>query len=456
MARSVMLIHGYSAQGKDFSAWRDVVSSDTYHVHIGDYVSLNNEISIKDIAEGLDLALRERLKDGEDFDAIVHSTGMLVVRSWLTVYPERGKRLKHLIALAPATNGSPLAHKGRGWLGAVFRGNRKVGPDFLEAGDKILRALELASDFTWRLAERDLFQDKPVYGPDSDTPYVFTFCGTKQYEGFRALVNELGTDGTVRWAGCALNSRRFTLDLTNPGVLHKAQLRKTTNYDDIPLILVPGVNHSTIVSEPPAALRELVLSALAVDTQARYVEWCEQARRMSDQVDEYQQFVLRLVDERGDPIDDYHVECSGVDEAGNVQPLKAFDQDVHVFANDTSLRNFHVKLDEATRAARKIRLSLTASSGTPLVHYFGFGDKPAAQMSMAGAEPTPMAATQVELTFDRTLQIDGQKADFFAPFTTTFVELKLNREPGLNRVFSFLADAAAAAVQPGGERSAAE
>jgi hypothetical protein len=76
---------------------------------------------IKDIAEGLDRAFRFHplLKDdAQDFDAIVHSTGMLVLRSWLTNYGAavtsnaRLKRLKHLIGLAPATWGITARKQG--------------------------------------------------------------------------------------------------------------------------------------------------------------------------------------------------------------------------------------------------------------------------------------------------------------------------------------------------------
>src|SRR5215469_6755678 len=52
---------------------------------------------------------------------------------------------KHLVAIAPATSGSPLARQGRSWLGAVFKGERHLGPDFLAVGDAILDGLELAS-----------------------------------------------------------------------------------------------------------------------------------------------------------------------------------------------------------------------------------------------------------------------------------------------------------------------
>ncbi len=136
MSRPLLLIHGYSATGLDFeplcNALRDK-GIQAVDLNIGNYVSLNNEITIKDIAEGLDRAFRMQrgLNDAQEFDAIVHSTGMLVVRSWLTNYGaavgsnDRLKKLKHLVGVAPATWGSPQAHKGRTWLGALVKGARR-------------------------------------------------------------------------------------------------------------------------------------------------------------------------------------------------------------------------------------------------------------------------------------------------------------------------------------------
>ena len=121
-ARPLVLIHGYSDKGESFNNWKAALKTklgyQDSNFHICSYASLANEISIKDIAEGFDRALRIQagLDEEEEFDAIVHSTGMLVLRSWLTTYAKRYGRLKHLIALAPATNGSPLAHKGRSWM----------------------------------------------------------------------------------------------------------------------------------------------------------------------------------------------------------------------------------------------------------------------------------------------------------------------------------------------------
>src|SRR6266571_4469480 len=114
MARNpIVLVHGYSDEGASFKVWERILEERGYDVamiHACSYRSLTNEVTIKDIAEGFDRALRSRagLSEDEPFDAIVHSTGMLVMRAWLTAYAGRRDRLKHLIGLAPATFGSPL------------------------------------------------------------------------------------------------------------------------------------------------------------------------------------------------------------------------------------------------------------------------------------------------------------------------------------------------------------
>ena len=187
MPNPLVFVHGYSDKGASWAPWREILRPrlglNDADIRTCTYVSLNNEVTVKDLAEAFDRALATQggLDPEEPFDAMVHSTGMLVVRSWLAADPLRGKRLKRLIALAPATFGSPLAKQGRSWLGSVFKGNKQLGPDFLEAGDRILDNLELASSFTWRLAEEDVFTTPPRYDSGPDTPYVFVFCGTGTY-----------------------------------------------------------------------------------------------------------------------------------------------------------------------------------------------------------------------------------------------------------------------------------
>lgn len=432
----IVLIHGYSDDSSAFDAWRAILKDRGYDVaaiHACSYRSLTNEVTVKDIAEGFDRALKIQAGiDGDQpFDVIVHSTGMLVIRSWLAAYAGRRDRLKHLVALAPATFGSPLAHKGRSWLGAVFKGNRERGPDFLEAGDKILDGLELGSRFTWDLAHLDLLGDETFYGPTRRTPYVFVFCGNKSYGGLRQLIAEPGTDGTVRWASCPLNTRKIQIDLTTdrdrPGA-KRVTIAEWRNVD-IPLIAVDGRNHGTILSDPGDALIDLVTQALSVNGAPDFSTWIERATAASasalKRMDEWQQFVIRMVDERGDPVPDYNVQLFTRGRSGNPKDVRNFDVDVHTYRGDSSLRCFHVKLgDMEYKRLTNLWIRVIASSGTRLVGYQGFGsDRSRAE----AADEISEGKWDGELEISNLVDDKGTK--FFYPFTTTLVELKLNREP---------------------------
>jgi pimeloyl-ACP methyl ester carboxylesterase len=271
MSRPIVLIHGYSASGLDFAELCKQLKKryvEPIDISIGNYVSLNNEITIKDIVEGFDRGLRNnpRLNGGQDFDAVVHSTGMLVIRSWLTNYGaavgnnERVRRLKHLVGLAPATWGSPQAHKGRTWIGAMVKGNREPGPDFMNAGDEVLDGLELGSRFTWDLAHLDLLGDRPCYDKGPETPYVCVFIGNTPYTGISSVANDPGTDGTVRWAGCGLNTRKITIDLTRTPIgadgkpSSRVSISPWAGRVDIPMIPVSDRNHATLISNPETGM----------------------------------------------------------------------------------------------------------------------------------------------------------------------------------------------------------
>jgi len=300
MPRPLVLIHGYSADGDDFVPLRSALSKQhvaASDIHICNYVSLNNEITIKDIAEGLERALRNHpvLQDeNQDFDAIVHSTGMLVLRAWLTnakvpaSQNTRLQRLKHLIGLAPATWGSPQAHKGRTWLGALVKGDKTLGPDFLNAGDRVLEGLELASPLTWDLAHIDLLGPEPYYDRGADTPYVAVFIGNTPYDGVASVANDPGTDGTVRWSGCGLNTRKITIDLTRKPVdpEDKKVARATIsewadNRLDVPIIPVDGRNHGSLISDPESGMVDLMLDFLNVgETDGKVFDaWLADARQ---------------------------------------------------------------------------------------------------------------------------------------------------------------------------------
>jgi hypothetical protein len=443
-SRPIVLVHGYSDKGESFSRWcaeLEKVGYDITELNVCSYESLTNEITLKDVGEAFDraLQLQAHIHPDKPFDAIVHSTGMLVIRAWLTGRDRaRISRLKHLIALAPATFGSPLAHKGRSTLGSIFKGNRRTGPDFLEAGDLILDGLELASYFQWELTHKDVLTDTPVYGEGPDTPWVFTFCGTEPYSGLRRLVNAPGTDGTVRWAGCSLSCRKVDMDLTKQSTERRVQF-DPWKHVAAPTVFLKGLTHATIMSEPPPQLVQLVASALDVNSNETYTAWQAQAaplshtRALIESGEAYQQFVVRAVDERGDPVPDYHVEVFTRDNArGKEKIVTAFDDDPHPYAADKSLRCFHVNLAKVfDEDLTNLWLRVIVSSGSTLIGYQGYGTSAGARnevREVGGQSLDDEGSTELEIDLSEHLP-QGPGTDFFTAFTTTLVQIRFNREP---------------------------
>jgi pimeloyl-ACP methyl ester carboxylesterase len=468
MPRPLVLVHGYSADDQAFHPVREALLAtakaqkiDLIDIDVCNYISLNNEITIKDIAEGFDraLGLRDGLSNGEEFDAIVHSTGMLVVRAWLVNYGgplsenKRLSRLKHLIGLAPATWGSPTAHKGRTWLGALVKGNRELGPDFLNAGDRVLEGLELGSEFTWELAHEDLLGEQPYYGRDNNTPYVTVFIGNAPYTGLSSFANSPGSDGTVRWAGCSLNTRKITVDLTRTGVDN--QRVKMSEWAvgrlDVPILAVDGRNHATILSDPDPTMISLVLKFLAVGSEKEYTAWLPEAQAFSAKalpqmlknpgpggllgatqdfvkklegeptepaIEGWQQFIVHACDEWGDGISDYIMEVHR-EVNGKWEKFDQISTDVHAYGPDQSYRCFHIRLPKGlSQPDQKLCVCVNASTGTELMAYRAYGTK----TIELGADNDPIE-----------LDISGLgptgKETLFYPFTTTMIEIMINREP---------------------------
>jgi hypothetical protein len=484
MARPLVLIHGYSATGGAFEPLRKALIDKriaTETINVCNYVSLNNEITIKDLAEGLERAFQSLpLLKGDDkpFDAIVHSTGMLVLRSWLTnlgVHIEnnhRLKRLKHLVGLAPATWGSPQAHKGRTWLGALIKGNRDFfGPDFLNAGDKILEGLELGSSFTWDLAHADLLGAAPFYDKSPDTPYVTVFIGNTPYQGLSSVANDPGTDGTVRWAGAGLNTRKITIDLTrrpeNPAGNQTNRITISpwaNNRLDVPIIPVDSRDHCSLLSNPDSEMVDLIVKFLRIgDPEGKtFDDWLVEAKSygakgrekmlknpgagaegmtaeakallghfigkdVGAEIEGWQQFVVHARDQRGDGVLDYLIEVLTPDGA-SWKPFEDMYVDVHPFGPDPSFRCFQVRLPKGISDGKiPLRVRIHASTGTELMAYQGYGDIENAEQDLTAT------SKPVELKADSSL---------FHPFTTTLIEVILNREPlpfdAVSRILTFL------------------
>ena len=204
----------------------------------------------------------------------------------------------------------------------------------------------------------------------------------------------------------------------------------------IPMFAVEGKNHGTILSDPADDLADQVVNFLNVSSNADLEAWTIKAsawnhaalKKMTvdrkGQNDGWQQFVVHVIDEYGNPVPDYVVDLFHDDPTG-LEPdqLSAieftdFDLDVHAYAADKSFRCFHVRLPQGIlkNGAGKLWLRLTASSGTEYIAYQGYGS-------------TNAILTEVSPVLLDISQYANGDDSLFAPFSTTLVEIRVNREP---------------------------
>lgn len=359
MSKQVVILHGWSDSSDSFKQLAGFLKKSGFTavpIFLGDYISMYNDVTIDDVVKRMEEVIVERMalpassakRLGPTFHMIVHSTGGLVARRWIAkYYADRTCPVQNLLMLAPANFGSVLAHKGRSMLARVAKGWRTG----FETGDEMLYALELGSPFQWELAKSDLFADRadaPVfYGPDRVRPYVIV--GTFPYDTVvRSIINENGSDGTVRVAAANLNVQGVTIDFTgDPKRLLEPEFlpwnRRGGEDDRFPLAVVPDRNHTT-VKEPESPgyaqheadqqrLGQLIVQALQVKNAAGYRKvrdaWdavsadtrtfagdspdAEKHRRdyfkgnkaQNTYFHEHYQVQVRAVDEFGLPVDDY-------------------------------------------------------------------------------------------------------------------------------------------------------
>ncbi len=185
------------------------------------------------------------------------------------------------------------------------------------------------------------------------------------------------------------------------------------------------------MSEPEKPLTGLVLQALGVESRAEFDAWQRAAHAATDAtraaMGEWQQFVVRMQDERGDPIRDFQVELFTRGDSDDRRVLD-FDVDVHAYRADPSLRCFHVSHDRLRKGwgerVPDLWVRLIASSGTELVGYHGVSSE---RIRADGTGMNREGAWDAEIAPPKTFGDHGVK--LFHPFTTTFVEVTLNRDP---------------------------
>lgn len=344
------------------------------NVLYADYESREDSIRFEDIVDGLNERFIERGiigRDGRkrrDIDVIVHSTGGLVIRHWIWRYYRRdGNRIdecpvRRVVMLAPANFGSPLAHRGKSFLGSLVKGRRGLR-DFLEVGRQILSGLELASPYQWWLAGRDLLDEEPHFHPERIQLTVL--CGAEEYSGFRSLMSHEGTDGTVVISGAPLNSLKFVLDPRSPD--STAEKRDPYRWVELgnptraAFGVLPGHDHGSVVDafgESDAEDRPLcqyVLRALRSRGPQDFEELEKELREVTGTTfgpgsgrKAYQQFLVRAVDDHGAAIDDFTLEFSvhkaeKVSESGRMRRVRSSAEEDALSERATKLiaREFH-------------------------------------------------------------------------------------------------------------------
>jgi hypothetical protein len=262
-----------------------------------------------------------------------------------------------------------------------------------------------------------------------------------------------GSDGVVRWAGAALNRRILTIDYTGDkdagGNNHKhhpeaINVSEWNNQNNI-LILWPGLNHGTIMRPHPSApLVELVSDALDVKSDAHFNAWNKKAtdlanseRGTNKKPHEWQQLVIRVCDERGDGVTDWTVSLQiKRKNKPSLEPI-AID-DLHPYEKDKSFRCLHLNLTECNLSStdkaeidniESLEMKLVMNTGSDYLLYV-------AQREDSTKSSKKLSKGLSELTVDLKEYLNPGigKFNLLMPYTTTYVEFRVNRDPSLDAI----------------------
>ena len=394
--RKTIILHGYSDRGASFQELATFLSKNGIQavtVFVGDYITLEDTVTVPDLASAFARALADKgISDGPgEINLIVHSTGSLVAREWMTrFYLERGRPcpVRHYLMLAPANFGSPLAAKGKTMLGRIIKG-WKTG---FESGLQVLNALEMASPYTWSLARRDLFGETSFYRPDQCLAAVLV--GTKPYgTGLRQLADENGGDGTVYVCTANLNATGLTAEFHGKDEDTKVDFWKRAA-DPIAFGVFADRDHSSITrpEEGNPDLKAMILDFLRVQDATDYAAYraqCETHTRSAlpdiphkDIFHRYQNLVSRVTDSLGFPVRDYFLEfyqraLTPEDEYTVDDLMVKVHRDiletVHACKQDPSYRSLLfdlTDLQQVLATGQELMFSLSAAPASELVEFY--------------------------------------------------------------------------------------
>lgn len=434
--KPLLIIHGWSDDASSFAPLADALAGtgrDVDNLYLGDYVSLDDDVRIRDLVAGLSRAWQQKNlpNTARSVDVIVHSTGGLIIRDWMdTEYVSKGLKppVHNLVMLAPANFGSPLAHKGRAFYGRVIKGFSSLKP--LQTGTHILKALEMASPYSWNLAERDRFGDNAMSASGVRTTVI---VGNTGYRGISSLANEAGSDGTVYVATANLNCASVQIHFPEgdrkPKVTAIRQSRGDTAF-----LVKQGFDHSSITLKDPqhsgnTELLGNIVEALSITNAADFKSWVTRCQQQSDALtarnagsrDEhkhgFQNTVFRVRDDYGFHVCDYVVEFYHDTDSKRDLLAELFNrkvlEKVHAYKDDSALRSFMIDCGELYRIidqqGEPLRISLSAlpdlNIEENMAGYCSFGNDDIGKMELDAS-----AVRQ-----------------FFSPNRTLFIDLTLTR-----------------------------
>ena len=458
--RYTLIIHGWSDCSGSFvemkKRFQERGIGNVETILYADYQSREDNITFNDVIDGLNQQMIQMgliRPDGtseNELNIVVHSTGGLVIRHWIwRYYNHRIEEcpVKRIVMLAPANFGSPLAHRGKSFLGRLVKGRWKIG-DFLEVGRRLLDGLELASPYQWELAHRDLFYpQKTFYQRDRIQLTILT--GIEDYSGIRGWVNKPGTDGTVVIAGSSVDSVKLSLDFSNPDLPYSWQKTKTAN--DYAFGVLNGLDHGTITSEfekDESEIIDLTTKALTISSEDQFsafrdkIEtitdntYADNAGRSRNKYSRYQQFIIRAVDDHGMGIRDYTLEFYVYKSAKEKERIigkeryfnlaeqvlseefhRLFTREFHTHSKDSSYRRILVNMADMSELITKTEMQLG-----PFV------------LSMRIFVPSIDRGIYYDLdslqnvVIYQSESIDTGSPKLFYGNTTTLIELKVNRQ----------------------------
>jgi hypothetical protein len=381
--RPIVVLHGWHDEGDSFrplaALIRKRLGKPVRPVNLADYVTMDDAVTYDDLVEALESAWSDQGLPTEpgSVDAVVHSTGALVIRDWLVRrrMAPNGPPVKRLLMLAPANFGSPLAHKGRTFLGRALFGWNADKP--FQTGTQVLRGLELASPYQWDLAARDRFGAADLYGPGRILCTVLV--GNAGFDGIRAVANEDGSDGTVRVSTAGMECALLEADFDATPKKPTFEIR--TSRGATAFRVLENENHSTVAAKDKGPRNgetaECIARALTVGDDG-FEAWrkeCAAATgkamvrgRRDPATHGFQNTVFLVEDQYGRRVREYLMEFFVHDDDRDLFAAFFHEEvvrDVHVNGEDPALRA--VLMDctalrgQADRPGKGLRISLTAS-----------------------------------------------------------------------------------------------